>query len=329
MRVRVGCEFKFQTRAPVPMLMLVRARPDAEHETVYESEWTEPRFGLREYRDSFNNPCWRLVLPEGDSLVRYDAVVEVSAEPDMVVPDAPLAPAHELPDETLVFTLPSRYIESDLLLDDAWRLFGETPPTWARVQAVCDWVFQNIEYKTGSSGPATTAYDVFRTRVGVCRDFAQISVALCRALNIPARYTFGYLPDIAVEPPDIPMDFHAWFEAYLGGRWYTFDARHNQPRIGRVKIAHGRDAVDVALSTAYGAAGLTSMVVWADEIAEQDGTAGPTLSGEQMALGPNAAIAGVPAETVLVSAGVSPGSGSADRDESGADAPLASAQARG
>jgi len=311
------------------MLMLVRARPDAEHETVYESQWTEPRFGLREYQDSFGNPCWRFLLPEGDSLVRYDAVVDVSPEPDMVVPDAHLVPVQDLPDDTLVFTLPSRYIESDLLLNDAWQLFGQTPQTWARVQAVCDWVFENIRYETGSSGPATTAYDVFRSRVGVCRDFAQVSVALCRALNIPARYTFGYLPDIAVEPPDVPMDFHAWFEAYLGDRWYTFDARHNQPRIGRVKIAHGRDAVDVALSTAYGSAGLTSMVVWSDEITEQEGPPAPTSLGEQMALGPSAGFSGVSAQTPPESAGVAPAGGSADHDGRGLDAPMASVQARG
>jgi transglutaminase-like putative cysteine protease len=266
MRVRVGCEFQYDTLGPVPMLMLVRARPDAEHTTLYESQWTQPDISLREYRDTFENPCWRLVLPQGLSVVRYDAIVDVSGEPDMVLPDAQLALVQDLPDDTLMFTLPSRYIESDLLISDAWNLFGNTPPTWARIQAVCDWVFQNVTYETGSSGPSTTAYDVYQQRKGVCRDFAQLSVALCRALNIPARYTFGYLPDIAVEPPDVPMDFHAWFEAYVGGRWHTFDARHNIPRIGRVKIAHGRDAVDVALSTAYGVANLASMVVWSDEI---------------------------------------------------------------
>jgi transglutaminase-like putative cysteine protease len=156
-------------------------------------------------------------------------------------------------------------VQSDLLIDRAWRLFGETPPTWARVQSVCDWVHTNIEYRLGSSGTATTALDILEQRVGVCRDFALAAVALCRALNIPARYTFGYLPDIGVDPPDTPMDFHAWFEAYVGGRWYAFDARHNRPRIGRVVVGRGRDAVDTALSTAYGAVRLERMVVWADE----------------------------------------------------------------
>ena len=268
MRVRVGCEFIYETDGPVPMLMLVRARPDAEHRTVYESRWAQPELPIHEYLDAFENRCWRFVLPAGQTTLRYDAVVEISGEPDPIVPDAQLVPVQDLPDDALVFTLPSRYIQSDLLLDDAWQLFGATPSSWARIQAVCDWIFQNIEYKTGSSGPTTTALDVYQNRVGVCRDFALMGVALCRALNIPARYVFGYLPDIAVEPPDIPMDFHAWFEAYVGGRWYAFDARHNQPRIGRVLIGRGRDAVDVALTTAYGAARLNQMIVWADEIDE-------------------------------------------------------------
>jgi len=326
------------------MLMLVRARPDAEHQTVYESKWTEPRLEMREYRDGFGNLCWRLVLPEGETLVRYDAIVEVSPEPDMVVPDAPLVPVEELPDDTLVFTLPSRYIESDLLLDDAWQLFGNTPPSWARVQAVCDWVHANIQYGYGLSGPTTTALDVFKNRQGVCRDFAQISVAFCRALNIPARYTFGYFPDIAVEPPDVAMDFHAWFEAYLGGRWYTFDARHNVPRIGRVKIAHGRDAVDVALSTSYGSAVLNSMVVWSDEIPDDDAVGNasgfetfqaaqpletpPAVHYPGAGTGASTAGTSVPEATVPLSAGTPPDGGPADHDGDSPDVSAVSAQAR-
>ena len=270
MRVRVGCEFQFETTAPVPTVMLVRVRPDAEHRTLYESRWTEPTVEIGEYDDVFGNPCWRLVLPPGQATVRYDAVVGVSGEPDPVVLDATLVPVEQLPNDALHFTLPSRYVPSDLLLDDAWRLFGDTPPTWARVQAICDWIHANVEYRTGASRPSMTALDVYQERIGVCRDFALIGVAFCRALNIPARYTFGYLPDIAVEPPDVPMDFHAWFEAYVGGRWYAFDARHNVPRIGRVLIGRGRDAVDVAMCTTYGAATLASMIVWADEIVETD-----------------------------------------------------------
>jgi transglutaminase-like putative cysteine protease len=265
-RVRVGCEFDYLAEGPVPMLMLARARPDGPHTIVYEARWLEPDLPVHEYRDGFGNACWRLLLPGGPVRIRYDAVVEVDGSPDPVCPDAPLVPVQDLPDDTLVYTLPSRYVESDRLLGDAWQLFGDTPATWGRVQAVCDWVHTNVAYKPGSSGPSTTAYDIFQQRAGVCRDFALIAVALCRALNIPARYTFGYLPDIAVDPPDVPMDFHAWFEAFVGGRWYPFDARHNRPRIGRVVIGRGRDAVDVALSTAYGPARLEKMTVWADEV---------------------------------------------------------------
>jgi transglutaminase-like putative cysteine protease len=269
MHVRVGCDFTFESDAPVPMLMLVRARPDDQYQRIlHESRWTEPHeSGIREYLDGYGNHCWRTIVPGGSLRIRYDALVEVSADPDPVQPDAPLSPVEDLPDDSLVFTLPSRAVQSDLLLDEAWQLFGQTPPTWQRIQAVVDWVHTNVRYETGSSHATITALDVYNSRIGVCRDFALVSVALCRALNIPARYTFGYLPDIGIEPPDVPMDFHAWFEAYVGGRWYAFDARHNQPRIGRVVVGRGRDVVDVALTTAYGNAPLKQMIVWADEVA--------------------------------------------------------------
>ncbi|HSW95196.1 MAG TPA: transglutaminase family protein [Patescibacteria group bacterium] len=272
MRIRVGCEFVWETTVPVPMLMLVKPRADADHLAVYESTWSDPQLSIHEYKDLFGNNCWRFVAPEGTSAVRYDAVVEIPETPDPVVPHAALHAVEDLPDDAIVFTLPSRYVESDKLLDVAWELFGNTAPTWERIQAVCDWVHHNIQFVNGSSTPATTAYDVYQQRMGVCRDFALLSVAFCRALNIPARYTFGYLPDIAIEPPDVPMDFHTWFEAYVGGRWYTFDARHNTPRVGRVVIGRGRDAVDCALSTAYGNARLAKFTVWSDEItAERPG----------------------------------------------------------
>ena len=267
MRIRVGCEFSYASAADVAMLMLVRVLPTPGQQTEYESTWTEPRIPIREYVDGYGNRCWRFTAPAGPLRIRYDALVAVSGEPDPVVADAPVVPVDELPDETLVYTLPSRYVQSDLLVATAWELFGETLATWARVQAVCDWVHSSIEYSPGSSDATTTATDIYERRVGVCRDFALLAVAFCRALNIPARYTFGYLPDIAVDPPDTPMDFHAWFEAYLGGAWRTFDARHNAPRIGRVVIGRGRDAIDVALTTQYGASRLDQLTVWADEVA--------------------------------------------------------------
>jgi transglutaminase-like putative cysteine protease len=174
-----------------------------------------------------------------------------------------------LPYDVLPYTLPSRYCDSDLLIDDAWHMFGATSPGWARVQAVCDWVHREITYGAGSTAH-TTGYQAYQQRRGVCRDFAHIAISLCRALNIPARYVCGYLPDIGVPPDPTPMDFHAWFEAYLDGAWYTFDARHNRPRIGRVVIGRGRDAIDLALVTSYGPAELTSILVWADGVDPSD-----------------------------------------------------------
>ncbi|MEX2236598.1 MAG: transglutaminase family protein [Dehalococcoidia bacterium] len=285
-KVRVGCDFLFESDVAVPMLMLVRAHADGEHHILYESRWLDPDIAVHEYLDVFGNTCWRFLAPGGELTVRYDASVEVDAEPDPVNLEARLTPVEDLPDEAMVYTLPSRYVESDLLLNTAWELFGSTPPTWARVQAVVGWVHENIRYVGGSSSPEITALNVYERRFGVCRDFALLSVAFCRALNIPARYTFGYFPDIAVEPPDVAMDFHAWFEAYLGGRWYTFDARHNTPRIGRVVIGHGRDAVDVAMSTSYGSTRLKKMTVWSDEVtADNPGGPPPEEDADELEAG--------------------------------------------
>jgi transglutaminase-like putative cysteine protease len=249
------------------MVVLARVRPDGPRRVVSEVTSLEPESELSEYRDGFGNRCWRLIAPAGGLTLRYDAVVQVAPEADPIAAEAPLLRPETLPDETLVFTLPSRQVESDLLMADAWRLFGDTARTWARVQAVCDWVHANVRYDADASGPAAlgSAVGVFQRRVGVCRDFALLAVAFCRALNVPARYTFGYLPDVGVAPAETPMDFHAWFEAFVDGRWYAFDARHNVPRIGRVPVGRGRDAVDAALITAYGNEALTRMTVWADE----------------------------------------------------------------
>ena len=256
--------------------MLVRPRPDGTHRTVYESRSLLPHVELREEPDGFGNLLWRFTAPIGALTVRYDAVVEVEASPDSVVPDAQLIPVDKLPADALELTRPSRYVESDLLSDVAWRLFGGTPPTWQRVQAVCDWVYANITFGYGLSSPTKTALQVYESRNGVCRDFMLLAIAFSRALNIPARYCFGYMADIAVEPDPLPMDFHTWFEAYLGGRWYVFDPRHNVPRIGRILVGRGRDAADAALSTSYGSARLASFVVWADEVAaERPGGAPP------------------------------------------------------
>ena len=266
LHVRLGCEFRYEADAGVEMVVIVEPHDDTGWARRLCSErGVEPAgTALREYRDMFGNRCWRITTPGGELVFRYDATFAVPDAPDVVNPQAVQHLVPDLPDDVIIYTLPSRFCQSDLLMDDAWRLFGETIPGHARVQAISDWVHTNIEYRAGSSGPSTSAVDTYTNRYGVCRDFAHLPVTFCRALNIPARYVFGYLPDYGIEPPDVPMDFHAWFEAFLDGRWYTYDARHNSPRIGRVKVAQGRDAVDVAMVTSYGNARLQSLTVWTD-----------------------------------------------------------------
>ena len=199
-------------------------------------------------------------------MLRYDALVEVTPLIDETDTAAPEIPAEALPDDALLYTLPSRFCPSDLLADEAWRLFGGTVPGWSRVQAACDWVHEHVQFGYGASTPMTSAVEVYEQHRGVCRDFAHLLVTFCRALGIPARYAFGYLPDIGVPPPEDPMDFCAWTEIFLGGSWFTFDPRNNQPRAGRVLIGRGRDALDVAMVTTFGSPVLEQMTVWADEV---------------------------------------------------------------
>ena len=267
MQVHVGCEFRYEADHPTPTVWHVRPRPvDAGHRLMNATWTTDPVLAVATYYDGFGNTCDRLVLPQGTASARYDAVVEVPPSGDAQDPDAGWVPVEHLPAECLRFLLPSRFCHPEPVRDWAWDLFGTTSPGWQQVQAICDWVHGNIAFAYGSSSPQFTAADVLRRRKGVCRDFAHLGVTLCRALNIPARYAFGYLPDIGVAPDPAPMDFCAWFEAFLGGRWLTFDPRHNRPRIGRVVIGRGRDAVDVAMVTAYGLVELQDMAVWADEV---------------------------------------------------------------
>jgi transglutaminase-like putative cysteine protease len=268
--LRVGSEFIYSSQGETPAILQVEARLDSDAKIVQEKWEVEPHVSSHTYSDVYGNRCRRVTLPPGQTTLRYDALVEVSAHPDVVVPEAQTALVQNLPDDLLLFTLASRYCQSDSLSNDAWNLFANTPPTWARVQAICDWAHRNVIYVSGCSTPETTALDVYNSQQGICRDFAHMGVTLCRAMNIPARYCFGYMPDIGVEIPDVAMDFHAWFEVYLGGKWHTFDARHNVPRIGRVPIARGRDAVDCAMVTTYGAAILEKMTVWADEATQDD-----------------------------------------------------------
>jgi transglutaminase-like putative cysteine protease len=218
------------------------------------------------YLDAFGNVCTRLVAPPGQLEIFTDALVADSGLPDAVEPAARQHEIAELPHDALVFLLASRYCETERLMEAAWSRFGQTPLGWARVQAICDFVHSHVRFGYQHARATKTATDVIIERRGVCRDFAHLAVTLCRCMNIPARYCTGYLGDIGVPPEPDPMDFSAWFEVFLGGRWYAFDARHNIPRIGRIVMARGRDAADVAFSTTFGPNVLKRFVVHTDEV---------------------------------------------------------------
>jgi transglutaminase-like putative cysteine protease len=267
MLIRVGYELIFNVPAPTPMLLMLELVPGREP-TVRRPGGTvlEPSVPVDRFLDGYGNRCARIVAPSGTLRIWDDLVVEDDGRPDPVAPEARQLPVERLPVDVLVYLLGSRYCEVDRLTDIAWTLFGGVAGGWSRVQAVCDWVHTHIEFGYQFARPTKTAYDVYEERNGVCRDFTHLALTFCRCLSIPARYATGYLGDIGVPPNPAPMDFSGWFEAYLGGRWYTFDARHNSPRIGRVVMARGRDAVDVALTTSFGPTSLTKFRVWTDEV---------------------------------------------------------------
>jgi transglutaminase-like putative cysteine protease len=265
--IRVGCTFDYVTTHEVPAVCLVRPAGVDDVRLLGETWQTTPAVTYHDYRDVYGNECRRLTLPAGAASLSYDARVTAPAQADAVDPGARQIPVQALPDDVLAYTLPSRFCLSDALYDRAWELFGGTPPGWARVAAIVDYVHGRVNFGYLSTAPTKTSSDVLESGTGVCRDFAHAGIALCRAMSIPARYVFGYLPDIGVPPADSPMDFCAWFEAFLDGRWWTFDPRNNQRRTGRVVIARGRDAADVAMVTTYGSASFQGMTVWAEQIA--------------------------------------------------------------
>jgi transglutaminase-like putative cysteine protease len=267
MRIRVGYELVYESPQPTPMLLMVNVHPSRAGDVIVPDPiLSEPAVPITYYQDSFGNTCGRIVAPAGRIQLSTAAVVSDTGKPDAVASNAPQQAIADLPHDSLVFLLGSRYCETDRLSDTAWSMFGRTPPGWARVQAICDFVHGHITFGYQHARPTKTAMDVFGERLGVCRDFAHLAVTLCRCMSIPARYCTGYLGDIGVPPDPSPMDFSAWFEAYLGGRWYTFDARHNTPRIGRILVARGRDAADVALTTSFGPTTLAGFKVVSDEI---------------------------------------------------------------
>lgn len=267
MLVRVGYEIVLNFAAPTPLILKLYTHPSLANALVKSDRLTlDPNISTREFTDSFGNRCLKTEALAGNLHLCNDAIVKTSDLPDLVNWEARQSSVSDLPDDTLEYLQGSRYCEIEQLSPIAWQLFGGEEPGWARVQAVCDWVHSNISYGYEHARSSKTAYEVYQERTGVCRDFAHLAIAFCRSLNIPARYASGYLGDIGVEPLPTPMDFHAWFEVFLDGKWYTFDARHNVPRLGRVLMVRGRDAADTALITSFGAHELVKFKVWADEV---------------------------------------------------------------
>ncbi|HEY1998852.1 transglutaminase family protein [Paraburkholderia sp.] len=257
MKLRVGYELVYECEQATPMLLMLNTHYSRVQDVlVADVLKVDPPVAITQYRDGFGNLCSRIVVPPGRIALSTTAVLEISAEPETIEPNGYQHPVEELPNDTLVFLLGSRYCETDLLSDFAWQQFGKTPLGRPRVQAICDFVHRHIVFGYEHARPTKTAWQAWHERTGVCRDFAHLAVALCRAMNIPARYCTGYISDVGVPPPHSAMDFAAWFEAYLGGAWQTFDPRNNVRRTGRVLMARGRDAADVALSNTFGPARL-------------------------------------------------------------------------
>jgi len=264
--VRVGCRIAYETTLPTPILLVLRARSDGTQYVRQQDLTFTPHVPYSSYEDAYGNLTDRAVLQPGETVIQHDALIDVSSLPDNHEPAGPPTPVYQLPPETLRYTLPSRYCDSDKLLNFAWNEFAAYQNGLDRVIAICNWVHHNIEYRFGWGRSDISAWEVVQQRFGVCRDFAHVAIAFCRAFNLPARYVTGHLPDIGWIDPGTPMDFHAYFEVYLGQRWCTFDARFNAPRIGRVKVAQGLDAVDGAFSTIYGEVQFKGFDVWSYQV---------------------------------------------------------------
>ena len=267
MKIRVGFEMIYDCPQPTPMILNINVHFTRVSDLIGRDDLVfDPPLPVAAYRDSFGNWCTRIVAPQGRTRICADVVVNDSGNPDVVVPQAQQMAVQDLPEETLLFLLGSRYCETDQLSETAWQLFGNAPTGWARVQAICDHVHHHIAFGYQHARRTRTALEAYHDRTGVCRDYAHLAIAFCRCMNIPARYCTGYLGDIGTPKPWGTMDFAGWFEAFLDGRWYTFDARNNIPRIGRILIARGRDAADVAISSTFGPNTLAGFKVWTDEV---------------------------------------------------------------
>jgi transglutaminase-like putative cysteine protease len=266
MRIRAGYEINYQCPQPTPMLLALSVHPSRMPDIIAEHEIRFiPEVPSTDYLDGFGNVITRVIAPAGTFTMAADFLINDSGLPDPVHPDAIQHRVEDLPNDVLVYLLGSRYCDTDKLHEMAWSLFGGTAPGWKRVQAIVDYVHDRVRFGYEHADSTRTAFDAHGGRFGVCRDFAHLSIALCRCMNIPARYCTGYLGDIGVPPVPFPMDFSAWFEVYLSGQWHTFDARHNTPRIGRIVMARGRDATDVAITTTFGPCSLTGFKVVTDQ----------------------------------------------------------------
>ena len=266
MQVRVGYEIVYDCVQPTPMVLMLNVHHSRVADIVVPDHLTtDPVLPVHAYYDSFGNWCTRIVAPAGRTRIASTAVVNDAGLPDPYVPSAQQHAVEDLPDDVLLYLLGSRYCETDRLSDTAWSLFEHAPTGWGRVQAICDFVHNHITFDYTAARPTKTAWEAYNEKRGVCRDFAHLGVALCRAMNIPARYCAGYLSDINVPPPYSLMDFAGWFEAYLGGEWHTFDPRNNKRLFGRILMARGRDAVDVPISVAFGPNILVSFKVLTEE----------------------------------------------------------------
>ena len=267
MQIRLGYELNYDLPQPTPMILTLNVHHSRVSDLVRPDYMvTTPAVPTAAYRDGFGNWCTRLVAPAGHFRVTTDAIINDSGIRESAVPSAVQHLVQQLPEETLVYLLGSRYCETDKMSEFAWSRFSNAPLGWGRVQAICDFVHQHITFGYQFASPTKTAWEAFNERKGVCRDFAHLAITLCRCMNIPARYCTGYLGDIGVPKDPAPMDFAGWFEAYLGNAWHTFDPRNNIPRTGRVLIARGRDAADVAITTTFGPNTLQTFRVWTDEV---------------------------------------------------------------
>jgi transglutaminase-like putative cysteine protease len=278
MRIRLGCEMAYDFPSPTPLIAMLHVHyteaTQLEHPDLLMTDPPVPAAG---YRDVYGNWCTRLVAPAGPFRMKVDSVIRDDGLPDAIARDAQEHRVQDLPPEAVQFLIASRYCETELLMQDAWRLFANVPPGWGRVQAICDFVNRHVTFDYMKARPTRTAAETFREQSGVCRDFAHLAVTLCRCMNIPARYCTGYISDVGLPPPHGQMDLAAWMEVYLGGAWRVFDPRNNAPRWGRVLMGHGRDAADVPLAHIFGPTPLVEFRVWTYQIDEAGAIVPPNV----------------------------------------------------